>query len=234
MCCLLSVPSAGECTKQELDSWGAVTYHLKTIGQLLQQLSKAVINQRRVQSVQKDLTDHTVDWRGHTRSINEMSSTLQHIEARLQVLADSSLDQTDYHQHYDLVGEEIRNLLESWERGYQDMGGNNEQTSHTATMIGDDTPIITSPIPQQHEVFQTIGANVGHRRTDTCSTSSSMTIIQGMSEDDVKRRNVMPRHERIKLMQQAREMEKERKQEIMAKQTFVNELDTVLKRRSVL
>lgn len=103
ICCLLSVPTSGSCSRgPEIESWYSVDLHLETCSNLMNQLSVTLNPNRIMRSIGLDDPNkphkQTEDvglsegvWQQQVRSLNHISSTLQHIEARMEILKDSSM-----------------------------------------------------------------------------------------------------------------------------------------------
>ncbi|CAN6619319.1 hypothetical protein TRVA0_007S03092 [Trichomonascus vanleenenianus] len=263
MCCLLSLTSRDDFAG-EIACWSCAVHQLRDISDLVLQLSRTILNSRHVLNEANAAKKTSLpvrrdtDWRGHFRSLNEISCTLQHIEARLQVLSDTD-DSADYYQNYEMVGTEIQHLAATWERGFKDLSKPEPppcepavvadpppQHSRTFSMDSDSTmgPFSSGTTladgesmlrPFSPRMDMMMMERLGHRRTDTTSTASSMTIFQGIAEDDKLgpsgRNSRMSRTDRIKMMHQAREAEATRKAQQMTRQNFVNELDSVLRHR---
>lgn len=98
ICCLLSIPTTGKYSAKEVESWHTVELHLEQISNLMQQLSKTLTPNRIISSIgasdkqppSKEIV-LSESWQKQVRSLNHISSTLQHIEARMEMLRDSSL-----------------------------------------------------------------------------------------------------------------------------------------------
>ena len=167
-CCLLSMPTTGSCTGREVDSWHLVNSHLEACSNLMNQLSQTLTPNRVITSIGLDTDTSTpVDdvvlpemWQQQVRSLNHITSTLQHIEARMEMLRDSSIAiinsastptnaakdtnnpnyraetteiygiqlheedfrevEDDFGRNFDIIGKDIKSLLNLWESGKKD------------------------------------------------------------------------------------------------------------------
>lgn len=104
ICCLLSMQTSGRCEPVELEAWDLVDLHLENLFNLNLQLSKTIIPNRIMSAIgmpgssagsnvaaSDKRTASNRDWQKQVRSLNNISSTLQHIEARMEVLRDTSI-----------------------------------------------------------------------------------------------------------------------------------------------
>lgn len=96
ICCLLSLPTSGRCSPEETGSWHLVNSHLEVFSNLTNQLSHTLTPNRIMTSIGMsdkvpETNSQSETWQKQVRSLNHISSTLQHIEARMEILRDSSM-----------------------------------------------------------------------------------------------------------------------------------------------
>ena len=196
MCCLLSINSSGVVEKKELDAWSTIVTHIKSCSELMIQLSNAV-NRERLCLIEMLDDDNSFDGvrrlsaelQPHNHVVNELAAGLQHVDARLQMMReaiDNEIVDNDYYANYEIIGNDIQSLMESWERGLKTLCAdnnnnnnnvnnkdNNNNNINNSTSIS--TPQITSS-PIAHSVNSTL-----HDFDDILS--SNTTLADGSSED---------------------------------------------------
>lgn len=246
VCCLLSMSTTGECNSWELDRWATVVDHLESLCGLLTRLTGSISRDQlfRVET-DEDIPDDAataVDSRRFVRQTSEISDAMQRVYAQLSTLNDERADETNY----EMLGNDIKNLLDVWERGKARNRRplNREEEPETITNTSN---------PEQDE--QSSGRSP-FRRTHMPSLSTSTTtstlvefdddscpgrkpiILEGIAEDDDEcgPKNNMSRQARIELMKQRRlaqsDAKKTARDQHAQQQQFVIELGSVLKRRS--
>lgn len=259
ICCLLSMQTTGRCEPRELDAWHLVDLHLENMSNLSSQLSKTITPHRVMSSIgmqKSKATDktRTTSWQRQVRSLNNISSTLQHIEARMEMLRDTSVSlintsspttmdlgedseqeddfgennlptendirhaEDDFEHNFEMIGSDIRALLDLWETGRKDLKSaittrrgrdttntaaseNGQQNSEkdykdllspvtdSGSVLTDLSTALTSPISKKGGLgFEDFQSH--HRRQSSEFTSlSGATVLEGISDVGMTSRN---------------------------------------------
>lgn len=256
MCVLLSIPSTGKCSSEEISSWTASIDHIQSISNLVTELSKTITKDNLsppciVPESNNNESDNTNTNTGnvarkHTRSLNQLVGSIQNLNAHLELLSESTDDDTMYYRSFQSMGTEVQLLLEAWERGFKNLEepivnespSPKEEDSEINTLVEDfpTSPRISEPMDSPRMSM--------HSRTDSNMTRLSMhsrtdsnatTLFQAVVEEEDKmppppptNNNNLSRAERIKMMHQA---EHNKKSAASTRRNFVVELDNVLTRR---
>ncbi|ODQ66390.1 hypothetical protein NADFUDRAFT_82223 [Nadsonia fulvescens var. elongata DSM 6958] len=164
VCCLLSM-SADKNDYQEFKQWKCVVANLDKSSTLMKNLSESILDTIYLMESNNEHTDHNINknansqkcskskikWKSHLKSLDNISFSLRHIEARMQIAKEESIritkmlninatcsekqlsplekepfisDDSDQHtvmKNYNEIGKELKSLLEAWEMGKSEL-----------------------------------------------------------------------------------------------------------------
>lgn len=167
ICCLISIPSSGDCTIQEITAWSMVDSKLHGCWSLLKQLKSTLLPKQTFDVF--DVSDEqalsgisSVDvWQYHMRSLNSISYSLRRMERQMEILRDSSIQlandvinqneadgaslptvEYEFEHNFNLIGNDLKAAMSLWEKSKNDV--ESIFVAHRKTRRS----TIASPLPQ--------------------------------------------------------------------------------------
>jgi hypothetical protein len=268
LCCLLSVCTDGDVTREELDTWSCVVDHLDHTTALSTQLAMVVSKESLVPgkedaeeivssaSAPRDSAHAASSPRSKHPALFDMSLTLQHLQARIALLAEQDeppeewgggdLSKSANDTLYTQLGEDINRLQHLFDRlRHGSQASKSRSHAHhrqdtmlstATTMVADDCGSVyssTVAADDLHSPRSSVVSFSGKIRTE--AYQNTMTILEAIVDREDKARSngpVLNRAERIALMNDARKAESQRRVVSQQRDKFVLELGNVLNNRS--
>lgn len=243
MCCLLSVCTSGDVTQDELDTWSTVVDHLEQTCALSSRLAQTVSKESLVPG-REDAEEIASSARPRNPALVDMSVTLQHLQARVALLAEGGPpDEWGGHSPdtpaTDLValGEDIDRLRQLFDKLTAGPSAptrhrrNDTAISTATTMVPDDVSVYSEAADFTQSPRSSIVSFSGDIRTD--AYQNTMTILEAIVDrDDKAKTRPATRAERIAKMHEARKAEADRRAVSQQRDNFVLELGNVLNNRT--
>jgi hypothetical protein len=237
ICCLLSVWTSGECTRQEFSQWSTVIDHLELCSGLLLQLSLTLSKDTLLPEEPTMEEQVVVDGEHAVRRshMNKLAAALQRVDARIHLLQDD----IDFHQNYQLIGQDIEELLDTWKtrdhikKPKADFRRHAPSASTSTLMTLVDDRFEESSVISNSPDDIIFGQDMVKSQYDPIG-GERVSVLEAVVEDDgakMKPSIVVSREVRIQTMKQNREHEAHRKAVAAQRCNFVLELGNVLDKR---
>lgn len=264
LCCLLALDADGG--KPDFNRWGAALEQISALAEVsasAEAYLRRVLGEEEMQAVPATpkipVAPGREKWRGQLRKINNLSSGIRGLQAKMHVLreeSDKTLDEMEdiselgpnLVTQYDAIGEDLKVLMQEWEDGKVALANTLERNEkRLSTLSTASTAVSFSPSPSVNclksvdegsplDALKILNGQGGehsfrHRSSHEFSGSDMEEVFEAVALPRQRPKSTFSREERIAKMREDREKRESLRDSRMANTSMLRELESVINLR---